>query len=264
MSSGVIKAEVAHSLAGGLCSVDLRDIAAQAEAMLAAARAEADQIVASARDEARAQSEAIRQDAHREGHKEGLAQGQAQGQAAALAEARERFTQDQDSLVSALTDLLAAFAAKREQMYLAARRDVVVLAVAIARRIAGKLEEMVDVAPDIAAAACGEALDLVQGATEASIRAHPDDWAALEHLAESLHKETQASRHVRVVEDASVGRGGVIVETADSTVDATLTSRIERIADELVTDWRGRMKALSMEYEKPPATGPQRPAGAGP
>ena len=35
--------------------------------------------------------------------------------------------------------------------------------------------------------------------------------------------------------------------TASGTVDATVATRVERIANELVTDWRDRMNALSVE-----------------
>ena len=132
-------------------------------------------------------------------------------------------------------------------MYLAARRDVVVLAMAIAQRIVSRLAGLADAAPEMAAEACRQALELVGEATEAVIRVHPDDRRALEQIAEGLSRAVQSSRHLRLVEDPSVGRGGVVVETADCAVDAQAASRVERIADELVTDWRQRMKALAIE-----------------
>jgi len=51
---------------------------------------------------------------------------------------------------------------------------------------------------------------------------------------------------VRLVEDATVARGGAVVSTADCEVDATAQSRIERIADELLATWRERAAALGI------------------
>ncbi|MBN2563519.1 MAG: hypothetical protein JXQ75_21580 [Phycisphaerae bacterium] len=250
MSSVVIKAGEARMLSRGAYGFDLRDIAREAEGMLAAARAEAEGIVGQARRQAEAEREAVRQAAHRGGYEQGIAEGREAGRAAALVEVREQFAKDQGSLVSALKSLLDGFSGQREQLYLAARRDVVVLAIAIARRISKRLDVMDDVASGAAAAACQEALGLLAEATEAAVRAHPDDCQAVESLAGSLGGSLLSSRHIRVVRDATVGRGGVVVETADSTVDARVASRVDRIADELVTDWRDRLKALSIANDE--------------
>jgi flagellar assembly protein FliH len=246
MSGALLKAGEVGALRGGMSSLDLRDISRQAEEILAAARAEADQIAGQARKQLDAEREVVRQAAHRSGYEKGMAEGRETGRSAALEEARERFLKDQASLVSALTELLNTFSAQRERMYLAARRDVVVLAIAIARRITAKFEVMDEVAPDLAVQACEEALALVGEATKAVVHTHPDDWQAVESLTETLADSVQ-SRHIRVVRDASVGRGGVVLETGDSAVDAQVGLRVDRIADELVTDWRERLKRLSIE-----------------
>ena len=244
MSGVVIKAGDTRVGSRGLYSLDLRDIAGQADAMLSEARSEGARIVAETRQRVEAERETVRRAAYREGYEQGLARGAEAGRAAALEEARQRLGREQASLVSALQSLAEAFRAQREKLYLAARRDVVVLAIAIARRIAGNLDGM---AGEAAAEACREALELIGGATEAVVRAHPDDRQALETLAQSLSKAMQSPGHLRLVEDASVGRGGVVVETGDCTVDARAAARVERIANELVADWRERTKALALE-----------------
>jgi len=247
MSGVVIKAGDARVLSRGMYSLDLRDISRQADDMLTAARKEARRVIAQAHQEAESQQEVIRQTAHRDGYTKGLTEGRAAGEDTALSEARERFSKDQASLVSSLTELLDAFSDQRERMYLAARRDVVVLAIAIARRFSRRFEVMEDVTQSVAVDACHEALDLLHDATEAVIRVHPEDWSAVERFTRALDDSTRSSRHVRVLKDASIKQGGVTVETANSTIDATVASRVDRIADELVTDWRSRMKTLSIE-----------------
>lgn len=247
MSSVIIKNGQAARPSGGPCALDLRDIARQAELMLAAAQGQAEKIVSDARARASKQAEAIRQSAFNEAREEGLAEGRAVGQETALAEARERFSKGQESLVSTLTKLLTDFNERREHLYAEARRDVVVLAVAIAGRIAGKFSCMADVAPDAAVQACEEALAMLREATEVHIRTHPDDAAAIEDLQQQLARTLKSSPHMRIVEDTEIERGGVKVRTADATVDATITTRIERIADELMSDWRVRLKELPIQ-----------------
>jgi flagellar assembly protein FliH len=247
MSGVLIKAGDARVLTRGMYGLDLRDISRQADATLSEARAEAERIVADALQQGQEQRQAVLQEARREGYEKGLAEGRAAGQEAGLTQCRQEFADQQADLISSLTGLFEAFSARREQMYLAARRDVVVLAVAIARRLARKLTAIEEVASDAATEACAEALELVRGATDATVRIHPRDRAALQRVAEELAGSMESSRHIRLLDDASVGRGGVIVETAESTIDATIDARVERIADELVTDWRERTKALSLE-----------------
>ncbi|HVP10478.1 MAG TPA: FliH/SctL family protein [Phycisphaerae bacterium] len=247
MSRAVIKADEARFASRGMYSLDLRDISRQAADMIATARAEAERLVVEARRQAETLRESIQRAAHREGYEKGLTEGREKGRAEALAQAREQFAKDQASLVTALTGLLEAFKAQREKLYLAARRDVVVLAVTLARRIVARLPELGDAADDAACKACEEALQLVRGATDVVIRTHPDDRTALEHLVDEIKSSMQASRDIHLVEDASVGRGGVVLESADCTIDAKASSRVDRIADELVAGWQRRMKELSLE-----------------
>jgi len=247
MSSVIIKQGQQHRLSGGPCALDLRDIAAQAEALLAAARAEADRILRDAKARATADGRNIRDAAHRAGREEGLAAGRAAGRQAALAEAREKFAQDQHALSSALSKLLDEFNQRREHLYAAARRDCVVLAIAVAARFTTKLACMEEVAPDAAVQACEAALNLLRGATQVVVRTHPDAAAALNDLQQELSRKMKASPHLRILPDEAVGRGGVRLETPEGTIDATLSSRIDRIADELVTDWRRRFEELSIK-----------------
>lgn len=247
MSGAVIKAGDTRMFSRGRYSLDLRDIAGQASEMIASARQEARRIIDHATAEAGVLRESVQREARHSGREQGLAEGREQGLAAALAEGRERFQKDQASLIAVLTELTKTLDARREQLYLAARRDVVVLAVAIARRVLCTLPELDEAATQAAVKACEEALDLVRGATEVVVRANPDDCEALERLLPDAERMVRESRNISVVADAAVGRGGVLVESEASTVDATASSRVERIAAELVGGWKTRLSELSLE-----------------
>lgn len=248
MSGAIIKADDSQLRTKGLYSLDLRDISREAEAMLTSAREEAQRIIEEARRSAAAEKDSIRHEARDDGRRIGVAEGLAAGRQTGLEEARKQFTEQQASLLSALTKTLADFTARREEFLAAARRDVVVLAISIASRICQRLTGLEDVTSEIAVQACGEALDHVNEAADVSVRVHPADAAAIERLTEGLAAAFGKTRRVRLMEDASVGRGSVRVETEDTKIDATVVSRIERIADELVQHWRQREEALGIEH----------------
>jgi flagellar assembly protein FliH len=247
MSGTVIKLGQTRFPSRGAYALDLRDISSRAEAMISAAQMEAERLTAAAMTEAEQSRKVIEEAAYGAGLERGLAEGREAGRAEALKEAREQFVKDQSSLTAMLGETLRTFEHRREQLYLSARRDVVVLALAVARRVVAKMPGLEEAATESAVQACAEALDLVRGASEVVIRAHPDDRRALEQLAGEVAQVTKASKNLQMVEDESVGRGGVVVQTADSEIDARAAARVERIADELVTEWRERLKALSLE-----------------
>lgn len=246
MSGRVIKAGDSRVVMGGALGLDLRDIAAKAEEMLAAARRQATAIVAAAREQAIVERESIQQASRDEGYARGVAEGRAAGESSAIESAARKFATDQSKLLSALKSALTNFEHRREQFYSAARRDVVILAVAIASRIARRFSAMEDLAPEIAADACREALLLVREATDVTITTNPADLAAVGELATELSQTLKSLTHVRVVEDERIDRGSVRVGTSDTRIDASIQDRVERIANELVDHWRDRMNSLGV------------------
>lgn len=242
MSRAIIKPGSERFMSLGSSGLELRDIAAKAENVLAAAREEAAKILANARSEAAKLHEAARREGFEEGKTTGQKQGRDEGLREALEEARKRLKSDEASLVSALKETVRSFSADRERMLSVARRDAVVLAVAIAGRICHKLSHIDEAAIEMAREACTEALQLISESTEAVIRVHPQDAAAVSELAAELADSVRSARGVQLTADESVGRGGVVVATSNSVVDATVVGRIERIADELISGWRARLE----------------------
>lgn len=259
MGRTVIKAGArVEAPARGMYSVDLRDIAMEASEALAAAKEEAAETVRNAVRQAEADRKAAREQGFEEGRRAGFDAGRKAGYEAALAEARTRFASEQEELVGQMSAMLRGFGERREQLYLAARRDVVVLAIAIASRVAEKLAETAEQASAMAVQATEEALDLIGMATEVSVRVHPAAWESVKRFA-GLSDETAGgsvgglravtdaltrSRHISIMEDATIEPGGAVVETAECEVDARLRERVERVADELVAGWRRRIAEL--------------------
>jgi flagellar assembly protein FliH len=253
MARVVIKAGEQSPIPQGGLRLELRDVSQKIEHTIHEAKREAEVILQSARSKASAEQKMHREKARREGEEAGIALGRKQGYEQALAEAREKFTADQGKLAAALTGMAAEFSRRREEFYVAAKQDAVLLGIEIARRLAGRLPEIGDPSEG-AQEAARAALELVGKATEVMIRLHPEDRAALKKLVEAsalgapaLDSALNSTRNVQLIEDASVERGGVLVQTADCELDATVGGRLDRIADELMSQWRQRRDALGIK-----------------
>jgi flagellar biosynthesis/type III secretory pathway protein FliH len=172
-----------------------------AQAWQAAARAQA--IVA----EAGAQAEAIRR--------------QAEADRAAIHQAAAR-TGHEEGLARAAAALLAA-AAKRDAWLVDAEREVVALALEVARRIVGR-EVRLD--PGAVRSLAAEALGAARGRRRVTMRLHPRSAEALRREAGAL-ATAAGLPGVAVVEDPALDPADVVVETEAGQVDARLSARLE-------------------------------------
>ena len=157
--------------------------------------------------------------AEQEAFAQGYAQGERAGRAAATTDAealQRRFTHSLDELV----DL-------RARMVRQAERDMVQLALAIARRVAHR---EVSLDRELLAAMARVALDRLSEASRVTIRVHPSD---LDALAAARHGDL-AGDHVTLVADARVGRGGCRLESECGTIEAGIDAQIRELGRALL------------------------------
>jgi len=245
--SALIKAGSGDQAARGLMGLNLRDVRRDAEGILSQARTEAAQIIAESRAAAEREREAIHERARAEGYKIGLDAGRKEGRETGLNESRAAFEKNQGQLTATLKQLIDEFGDQRDSLYAQSRRDVVLLAVVIASRFLKLLANDDAAAGQIAVEATEESLELLRGATDVRIRVHPADAAALELFVENVGEQVSGSRHLQMIDDESVGRGGVMVESAATTIDGTMDARLEKVAGELLEHWRERLTELQIK-----------------
>jgi flagellar biosynthesis/type III secretory pathway protein FliH len=181
-------------------------------AVVAAARAEADQIRAQAREE-------------------GLAQGRAEGEAAARAEAHA-LLQPALQAFAAASDALAT-----ERAEVAERVEL--QAVELALELAGKVVAgTIEAQPE-------RVLDVVRGALRCLVERervqvllHPEDLAIARESMDRLRAQLGGIEHVEVQEERRLGRGGAIVRTPDAEIDADLRTKLDRAREAVVAELR--------------------------
>lgn len=168
-----------------------------AREILAAAERDAAAIV----ERARAEAEAVRAAARDE------------GRAAGLAEWQER---------------LAALAGAEARMLEEARPQLVQLALRVAEKI---LRQRLESRPETIVPMVEEALQAARGHVGGPIlvRAHPDDAATLSGLQARLRAQGPRWESLDVLADPEMGRGGLRIETAFGTIDASVETQLRAI-----------------------------------
>ncbi|NUZ05937.1 FliH/SctL family protein [Piscinibacter koreensis] len=164
------------------------------------------------------QLQQARQSGYQDGYRDGLV---------ALDGFKQSFVQQASLQVGALVQSIGS---QLDGLQQDMAQSLAVTAIHLARQIVrseltGRPEAVVRVAQ--------EAVDaLILSARHVTLRVHPDDHAL---IAEGAAEVIEA-RGARVVDDASVTRGGCIVESNIGLIDATLESRWRRVVASLGSD----------------------------
>lgn len=177
------------------------------EAILDAARHEADVLLASARAEA----EALRQEARDQGYQAGVEEGRR------LAE----------ETATRWASLAAELGEYKTALYDEARGAVVELVLALVNKILGPLAKG---DRDAVVRVTAQALQVLSERETLKIRVNPDDLQGLLEAKPRLLQTFDGIKKLTVMEDPSVSRGGCLVETATAEIDARLDSQLQEIA----------------------------------
>lgn len=153
---------------------------------------------------------ARREAALREAYQKGRAEGEAAGRAAVA------------PLLDRLAQSLEELGGMRHRLRRQAEKDLVQLALAIARRV---LRRELNVDPDAVQGLVRAALDRLQGQEVQRVRVHP----ALEEGLKKALARMNAPPSLMVVADAACRPGDVILETAHGNLDASVETQLQEI-----------------------------------
>ena len=225
---GLIKAP---NVPAAAAPFSMRDIEQAARGILLRARQQAEALLA----EAQVEAEALTANAHaqglaegrQEGFEKGLAEGHAAGAQQALAEHKAQLA----AATAALAAAMAQIDAGRQALEAGALREVVELAVAIARRVT-KRQGAID--PDVLAANVAEALKLAVGAADVRIAVHPAQRATLAAALPQIQLALPNLKHVEITDDPTLAPGGCRVFARQGQIDADLDGQLDRVVADLL------------------------------
>ncbi len=170
-------------------------------------------------DEARAALEARLAALERDAFSKGFAQGERAGSEAAA--------QRNEAMLRRLTETLEELTTLREQMIHQTERQMVQLALAIARRL---VHREVSIDHDLLIAMARVALERLGESAQVTVRLSPEEFEATS----AVRSAQWTGTHVTVVADARVGRGGCRVESEFGVMEAGVDGQIHEIARALL------------------------------
>jgi flagellar assembly protein FliH len=155
----------------------------------------------------------------REAFSKGFAQGERAGGEAAAKRG--------EAMLRRLTETLEELTTLREQMIHQTERQMVQLALAIARRV---VYREVSLDQDLLVAMARVALERLGEHAQVTVRLNPEDFEATA----AARAAQWTGTHVTVVADARVGRGGCRLESEFGAIDAGVDAQIQEIARALL------------------------------
>jgi len=157
-----------------------------------------------------AQLHAARQGGYHDGYRDGLV-------------ALEQFKQSLAAQMTAqIGQLTQSYGHELDALQQDMARALAVSATHLARQI---VRSEIEARPDVVAVVAQEALDtLLMSARQVTVRVHPDDHPLVAQGA----AEVLSARGARLIADASISRGGCLVESDIGVIDASVAARWKR------------------------------------
>jgi flagellar biosynthesis/type III secretory pathway protein FliH len=131
------------------------------------------------------------------------------------------------------TETLAAAVRLRDRWLAGAERELVELALVIARSV---IAEAAERDPQLVVETARRALEAARRRRDVTLRASPQDVAALRAAEPRLAASLAIGHGIVLLADPAVGRGGVVVETEAGTVDASLDAQLAGVRRALLGD----------------------------
>ena len=177
------------------------------------------------RDEIKA-LEARRDEVRDAARREGLEQGRADAAEAAARAERERVAVEASGVIDLLHQAAAGLEAKRAELAAAAERDLIRLALAVAAKI---VKAAVAGGRPVAQENLRRAIELTARRAEVKVLLNMKDMARIEEFLPELRRQFSDLHQIVLEGDASVAPGGVLVQSREGSVDATIAAQLEEI-----------------------------------
>ncbi|MBA1146981.1 flagellar assembly protein FliH [Ectothiorhodospiraceae bacterium WFHF3C12] len=179
--------------------------------------------------------EALQQAAYEEAFEQGREAGREAGYEAGLREGRKAAKGDVDRFKSVLDTLSEPVAQLDESV----EQQLMEMVFQVAQQV---IRREIQTQPGEVVAVIRESIALLpMSAREITVRLHPEDVA----LVRELWGEDAAESGWKLIEDPGVSRGGCIVQTPSSRIDATLERRIAALCSQMLGGERAGDEAES-------------------
>jgi len=224
----VLKQSRSRAMLRDAIVLDLGDVTRQAEKIRQAAHEAAERTLT----EAKQQADAIRDDARNAaveaGHKEGYEAGLTEGREAGRAEALEQMKQQLEGLQRGWMQAATQWDAQQQAMYHECQQVMLDMALLMAQKL---LHRVIDVDRNVVVGQVAAALRHVTRPFDVKVAIHPEDRPVLEESLPQLLQAFDHLKHVELVDDKGVGRGGCVVRYGQGMIDASIEKQLDRVIE---------------------------------
>jgi flagellar assembly protein FliH len=182
----------------------LKDIQAQAEAILKKASAE---------------REAIEMEAYQKG----IEQGQAQGQMMAV----KRI----EPLIQTLSLTIEELKKIRQHILEKHQDQIMEILVIMTEKV---IHRQIQLSPDIILETLRHACSHLTETAEIRLRVHPSDFEYIRDMERIITTQLTGKGSIHFIEDTTIERGGIIIDTEFGEIDASIRSQIEHMKEVLL------------------------------
>ena len=178
------------------------------------ARIEAEEIV----KKAKAFKEAIEMQAYNEGIEKGLAEG------------RKMAIKKIEPLFDTFHKAIDELSCMRQSIIENHQDQLLEIIFLITEKI---IHRSIELTPEVILDTVRAASSHLMGTDDIRLRLHPSDFEYIREIENILDKKLSGKKQIHVIEDTSIDRGGIIIDTEFGEIDATIRSQIDHMKDML-------------------------------
>lgn len=231
----VIRNEQAVHLAPRAIALELDDVRTEARELIASANAEAHAVQARARGEAEQLRgdilERARAEGEAAGYEAGFQKGHSDAMEQVLAEALEPHKELLEKLAPKWAEQVTRFGEERGRLLEDARRELLSLAIELARRV---VRRSIELDETVCVEQVAEAIELLGCPSSLRLTISPQDRPVLEAALPGLLERARLTDGVDLVESEDLERGDCVISTPEGSVDSRIETQLVRIADALL------------------------------
>ncbi len=191
---------------------------------------EAERIVQEAQIQAKKYYEEAYQQAYAKGHEEGVRAGYQQGETNARADVQAQFSQEQALYRADIQNILDYMEGERVKVWEQFEPQIVRMVSDMVRHIIKK--EVAENDQLVLNTVRNTLRRVVEGNT-LRIRVNPADLEVTRGYRAEILERLDGIRHLEILEDRRVGRGGCVMETESGNIDARIETQMQTLADAL-------------------------------
>jgi len=252
----VIKGTTPDTLLKQAVVLDLGDISRQAAKLRVAAENQASAVLDKAEQQARQiiaeAEEKGREQGYAQGHEQGLAEGREQGHAEALGQSTEQFQNLVMSWSESLHDIEATRSRLESEIKSAALEFAIVFAEKLTHRV-------IEVDPTVVVDQLAQTLQYILRPLDVTVKVHPEDRAIVQQAVPELLAEFEQVQHIKLVDDGSVGRGGLITQYGQGQIDASIETQLDRLVEMMLPLDEQAKQAIEAQAKAAQAEQAQQP-----